>query len=94
MLEIDGLADTVADPEAAFTTTLKFVPDAAKDETVKKAQHDVLVKVVSDYWKTSGKLGQNDPKLWDQTQTVLKEVGLIDKETDMSKAVTNAFLPQ
>jgi len=90
---LKGLADTVADPEAAFTTTLKFVPDAAKDESVKKAQHDVLIKVVNDYWKTSGKLGQSDPKLWDQSQAVLKEVGLVDHDTDMSKAVTNAFLP-
>jgi NitT/TauT family transport system substrate-binding protein len=90
---LKGLADTIADPEAAFTTTLKFVPDAAKDETVKKTQHDVLVKVVNEYWKTSGQLGQSDPKLWEQTQSVLKEVGLLDKETDMSKAVTNAFLP-
>jgi NitT/TauT family transport system substrate-binding protein len=90
---LHGLSDTVSDPEAAFATTLKFVPDAAKDESVKKAQHDVLVKVVNEYWKTSGKLGQSDPKLWDQTQAVLREVGLIDKETDMSKAVTNGFLP-
>ena len=90
---LKGLADTIADPEAAFTTTLKYVPDAAKDDTVKKAQHDILLKVVNEYWKTSGKLGQNDPKLWEQSQTVLKEAGLLDKETDMNKAVTNAFLP-
>lgn len=91
---LKGLADTIADPEAAFATTLKFVPDAAKDETVKKAQHDVLLKVVGEYWKTSGKLGQSDPKLWEQTQTVLKEAGLLDKETDISTAVTNDFLPK
>jgi NitT/TauT family transport system substrate-binding protein len=90
---LKGLADTIQDPEAAFTTTLKFVPDAGKDETVKKAQHDILLKVVNEYWKTSGKLGQSDPKLWEQTQTVLKETGFVDKETDMGRAVTNAFLP-
>ena len=73
--------------------TLKFVPDAGKDETIKRAQHDVLLKVVSDYWKTSGKLGQSDLKLWEQTQSVLKEAGLLDKETDMSRAVTNNYLP-
>lgn len=90
---LHGLADTVADPEAAFGTVLKYVPDAGKDAAVKQAQHDVLMKVVSDYWKTSGRLGESDPKLWDQTQTVLKETGLIDSETDMSKAATNAYLP-
>jgi NitT/TauT family transport system substrate-binding protein len=90
---LKGLADTVQDPEAAFTTTLKFVPDAGKDETVKRAQHDVLLKVVNDYWKTTGKLGQSDLKLWEQTQTVLKEAGLLDKETDMARAVTNNYLP-
>ena len=90
---LHGLADTVADPEAAFQTTLKYVPDAAKDPTVKQAQHDILMKVVNDYWKTSGKLGQSDVGLWQQTQSVLKDAGLLDAETDMSKAVTNAFLP-
>jgi len=90
---LKGLADTIADPEAAFNTTLKYVPDAAKDDTVKKTQHDILLKVVSDYWKTSDKLGHSDPRQWDQTQSLLKEVGLIDRETDMSKAVTNAYLP-
>src|SRR5262249_45887499 len=91
---LKGLADTIQDPEAAFTTTLKYVPDAAKDDTVKKAQHDVLLKVVSDYWKTSGKLGQSNTDQFTKTQTLLKDVGLIDKETDMSRAATNAYLPQ
>jgi NitT/TauT family transport system substrate-binding protein len=90
---LKGLADTIQDPEAAFQTTLKFVPDMAKDDQVKMAQHDVLIKVVTEYWTTSGKFGQSDVKQWDQTQAVLKEAGLVDRETDMNKAVTNAYLP-
>lgn len=89
-----GLADTIADPEAAFQTTLKAVPDAAKDGQVKQAQHDVLLKVVRDYWTApDGRLGHSDPALWQQTQAVIQDAGLIDAPTDMGQAVTNTFLP-
>lgn len=90
---LKGLQYTIENPREAFELSLKFVPEAAKDEQIKRAQMQTLELVVNNYWKTSGKLGASDVRLWEQTQTLMKEAGLIDKETDMSQAVTNAFLP-
>ncbi len=90
---LHGLDDTVRNPQEAFNITLTYVPDIAKDEKVKQAQLQTLQLVANDYWKTSGKLGASDASLWGGTQKLMKDTGLIDKETDMSRAITNDYLP-
>jgi len=90
---LKGLDDTISNPQEAFEISLKFVPDAAKDVATREAQFQVLKLVVDDYLTTTEPLGRSDVKLWERTQSIMKATGLIERETDMHEAVTNAYLP-
>jgi NitT/TauT family transport system substrate-binding protein len=84
-----GLADTLADPEAAYETSKAFVPNLAQADA--DVQKQVLV-TTSSLWKAD-RLGYSDLKAWENMQTVLLDMGLLAKPQDLSKAFTNDFLP-
>lgn len=83
-----GLRDTLAQPDAAFETTLKAVPEAAKTRDAQRATLDAALP----FWK-SDRLGQSDPTAWQTSAKFMKDVGLIQTDVDVSKAFTNDFVP-
>lgn len=86
---LQGLADTLADPEEAFRLSEAHIPNFAElDEDVQK---QVLATSI-EQWRAE-KLGYSDPQAWENMQTVLLEMGLIFEEMDLSKAFTNEFIP-
>lgn len=82
-----GLQDTIADPEAAFEITLKYVPEAGEQ---RESQLAVLEKSI-EYWE-SEQLGYSDPAAWEASQQFLKEAGLIEETTDINQMFTNRFV--
>jgi NitT/TauT family transport system substrate-binding protein len=86
---LHGISDTIADPQAAYQTSLGYVDNLAQaDPTVQK---QVLATTI-ELWK-AGQLGISDPKAWDNMQAVLLEMGLLTQPLDLSKAYTNRFVP-
>jgi NitT/TauT family transport system substrate-binding protein len=86
---LKGIADTIADPEAAYQTCLKYVEGLAQaDQTV---QQQVLATSI-ELWKAA-QLGYSDPGAWQNMEQVLLEMGLLTKPLDVSQAFTNNFLP-
>ena len=86
---LHGLADTLADPQAAYRTSLAYVPDLAQSNQA--VQMQVLTTTLG-LWKTD-RLGYSDPKAWENMQAVLLDMGLLTKPLDLSKAYTNQFVP-
>ena len=84
-----GLADTIADPAAAYETSKAFVQNLAQLDAV--AQKQKLATSI-ELWKAD-RLGYSQPKSWESMQTVLLDMGLLSKPLDVSKAYTNSFLP-
>jgi putative riboflavin transport system substrate-binding protein len=85
---LNGIADTIANPNQAYQTCLKYVEGLANvDQTVQK---QVLTTTI-DLWKAST-LGYSDPTAWQNTQQVLLDMGLLSKPLDVNKAFSNAFL--
>jgi NitT/TauT family transport system substrate-binding protein len=86
---LKGIADTIADPEAAYQTCLKYVEGLAQaDQAVQK---QVLLTSI-ELWKAN-MLGYSDPTAWQNTEQVLLEMGLLTKPLDVSQAFSNSFLP-
>ncbi len=86
---LKGLADSIADPEAAYQTCLKYVEGLAQaDQAVQK---QVLATSI-EFWKANN-LGYSDPTSWQNTEQVLLEMGLLTKPLDVSQAFSNDFLP-
>jgi NitT/TauT family transport system substrate-binding protein len=84
-----GVADTIADPQAAYQTSLAYVENLAQADTT--VQKQVLATSIG-LWKAD-RLGYSDPKSWENMQTVLLDMGLLTQPLDLSKAFTNDFLP-
>jgi NitT/TauT family transport system substrate-binding protein len=86
---LHGLADTIADPTAAYETSKAYVENLRQLDAV--LQKEKLSTSI-DLWK-AGRLGYSQPKAWESMQTVLLDMGLLNKPLDLSKAFTNDYLP-
>jgi NitT/TauT family transport system substrate-binding protein len=84
-----GLADTLADPQAAYQVSLKYVDALAQaDATV---QQQVLATSI-ELWRAD-RLGYSQPEAWANMQSVLLDMGLLAAPLDVEKAYTNEFVP-
>ncbi|HXF86335.1 MAG TPA: ABC transporter substrate-binding protein [Anaerolineales bacterium] len=86
---LKGLADTIANPDEAFTLSASYIPNFADlDPTVQKQ----VLAISIEQWKAE-RLGYADPQAWENMQNVLLDMGLISEKMDLSKAFTNEFVP-
>jgi NitT/TauT family transport system substrate-binding protein len=83
-----GLADTMADPKAAYTISQKYVENLKADDAV---QMGVLTNSLP-LWKAD-QYGYSDPAAWTLTHDTLKAMGLITDPVDLSKVFTNDYIP-
>jgi NitT/TauT family transport system substrate-binding protein len=80
-----GLEDTLADPDAAYEISKKYV------EGLDDSRRGVLEASLP-LWQTE-QLGRTDPASWQQTQDLLIEMGLLDGPLDdLDEAYTNEFV--
>jgi len=85
---LKGIADTIANPDAAYQICLKYVEGLAQaDQAVQK---QVLATSI-EFWKAN-QLGYSDPTAWQNTEQVLLDMGFITKPLDVSLAFSNEFL--
>jgi NitT/TauT family transport system substrate-binding protein len=84
-----GLADTIADPAAAYETSKTYVENLASLNPIVQKQK---LATSIDLWKTE-RLGYSQPKAWESMQAVLLDMGLLSQPLELSKAFTNDFLP-
>jgi len=86
---LQGLADCIADPAAAYETSKAYVENLAQlDPAVQKQKLATSIEL----WKAD-RLGYSQLKSWESMQSVLLDMGLLTKPLDLSKAFTNDFLP-
>jgi NitT/TauT family transport system substrate-binding protein len=87
-----GLADTLADPDAAFAISVpKYVPDLQQADFA--TQRQVLENSLA-LWRSDKQMGLTNPAAWEATQSILLEAGLMDKPLDNLAACYNMnFLP-
>lgn len=83
-----GLADTLADPDEAYTICNKYVENLNQaDQAVQK---EVLATSI-EFWRTD-KPGYSDPTAWENMQQTLLSMEQITEPLDLSKAYTNEFI--
>ena len=86
---LKGISDTLANPDAAYQTCLKYVEGLA--QTDQSVQKQVLATSI-EFWK-SDNLGYSDPTAWQNTEQVLLDMGFLAKPLDVSQAFSNKYLP-
>ncbi|HZY40671.1 MAG TPA: ABC transporter substrate-binding protein, partial [Anaerolineae bacterium] len=87
-----GVADAIADPDLAFTTSKKFVEGLGRDPKNDDIQRQVLAASIK-LWQ-GGTPGKSDPAAWDTTQDVLMSMGLIKEKIDNARLFTNQFVDE
>jgi len=84
-----GLADTIADSEAAFEICKRYVEGL--DQADQTVQRQVLAASI-EFWRAD-RLGYSDPQAWANMQQVLVEMGSLTGPIDIERAFSNDFLP-
>jgi len=83
-----GLRYTIEHPDEAFAICKKYVPEiAGENEALQKA---VLLESIK-FWQ-GDRLGQSDRGAWEESQRIMRQIGLIDAEVDVEKLFTNQFI--
>ena len=84
-----GLADTMADPDAAFTISTRFVEGLAENADLGMA----VLKATLPYWQAD-QPGHSDTATWEQSQQVMRDAGLLEETIPVDTLFTNDFLDQ
>lgn len=84
-----GMADTIADPDAAYEICKKYVENLSQAD--EKVQKQVLLTSI-ELWKTDH-IGLSDPQAWSNMNDLLVKMGQLSEPLDVSKAFTNDFVP-
>ena len=95
---LKGIAATIADPEAAFESSLKQVPEAAENRDL---QLEILRETVKLMQPNPAGSDRPEPipgwverDVWEQTQDFLLEAGLIDEKGNVDEMFTNRFVEE
>ncbi len=88
---LHGLRDTLDNPDEAFDISLKYVPEAGKDEHQKKVNRAVFDEALK-LWRDGGTLGVSTPEAWAGTIEFMKAAGLVEKNVDPNSCYTNEFV--
>lgn len=83
-----GLADTIADPEAAYDISTKYVDELSKSD--RATQMEVLKRSI-DLWRTSTP-GRSDAQAWTNMRDTLLKMGLLQKSIGLEQAFTNEYV--
>jgi NitT/TauT family transport system substrate-binding protein len=85
---LKGISDTIANPDEAYSISLKYVEGLDKVDQV--IQKQVLATSI-DFWKAS-RPGYSDPASWQNMQQVLLDIGFLTQPQDVRRAFSNNFL--
>ncbi len=83
-----GINYTIHYPDDAYNVSLKYV------EGLSSADRDVQMQILHkaiEYWRAD-KLGYANPQAWENMKKVLRSMGLVTHDLDVSKAYTNQFI--
>ncbi len=85
---LNGLIDASADPQEAFRLSQAYVEGLEAEDAV---QQQVLATSI-ELWRGE-RPGFSDPHVWENTQQILLEMGLLAEPLDLAQAFTNEFVP-
>lgn len=86
---LGGVSDTLADPDAAFDISTKYVEGLADNADFGKAVLQASLR----YWQAD-ELGYSEAATWELSQQVMRDAGLLDVTIPVETLFTNEFLSQ
>jgi NitT/TauT family transport system substrate-binding protein len=89
---LQGVADTVKDPDTAMQISTKYVEGLKADDPIQK---QVLLKTIDAMQggKAGAKPGESQASAWANTQDALLSMGQVQTKQDVATFYSNEFLP-
>jgi NitT/TauT family transport system substrate-binding protein len=91
-----GMQDVLADQDAAFTTSLEFLPELKKSDAATQQFQRKVLQATLDYWQSDVTkqhgIGYTDIASWQATAKFLRDSKLLKSDVDVTKAFTNDLL--
>lgn len=84
---LKGLNDVLDDPQAAFDISKKYIEGLEENAPAQRAVLDTSIE----YWRAPH-LGRFNVESWQQAQTVMAKIGLIEQTMPVESLFTNAFV--
>lgn len=84
---LKGLQDVLDDPDAALEISKKYIEGLEENAPAQRA----VLETSIEYWRAPN-LGRFDADGWQQAQTVMAEIGLIEQTMPVESLFTNAFV--
>jgi NitT/TauT family transport system substrate-binding protein len=84
---LKGLQDVLNDPDTAFEISKKYIEGLEENAPAQRGVLDTSIE----YWRAPN-LGHFDADSWQQAQTVMAEIGLIEQTMPVESLFTNAFV--
>jgi NitT/TauT family transport system substrate-binding protein len=88
---LKGWEAAIADPEAAVAAYMARRPES--DEAFNRANFRHLIPILQSPDTENAGIGAQTAQRWAHTRDVLRDLGMIDREIDLSEVFTNAYLP-
>jgi NitT/TauT family transport system substrate-binding protein len=85
---LNGLLDTISDPQAAYRISMDFVEGLSADDAIQMQVLETSIEL----WRAE-RPGYSDPQAWENMQATLLDMGLLSEPLDLSQAFTNEFVP-
>jgi len=85
-----GVADTLADPDAAYEICKKYVDNLAEADEASQKQ---VLKTSLEFYQREP-LGQSDAQTWENMQNILLTMNLLAGPLDLSQAWSNEFVAE
>jgi NitT/TauT family transport system substrate-binding protein len=82
---------TIEHPDEAFEISKRFVEGLGDDPEKEAVQREILNRTI-ELWR-SERIGMSDPAAWEQMQTLLLNMGLLEQPLDLEEVFTNEFVP-
>jgi NitT/TauT family transport system substrate-binding protein len=87
-----GIADTIADPTAAFEICKQYVEGLDQLSAADQALQRRILDASIEFWKAD-QPGYSDPQAWQNMQELLLAMGLLAEPLDLAAAFSNEYLP-
>ncbi len=84
---LHGLKDVIADPDAAFEISAPYIEGLEENASAQRGVLDTSIE----FWRASH-LGRFEAAAWEEAQTVMAEIGLIEQTMPVETLFTNAFV--
>jgi NitT/TauT family transport system substrate-binding protein len=89
-----GLAYTLENPDEAFELSLSHLPEVASDPEAKEVAQAILQESI-EFWKgPAGELGRSSTAEWQAALDVMREMGLVAEDADVTTMFSNRFVEE